>query len=163
MATRLQGLMLAVSACGLAGCASVIDSHHQSVTVFAACEGRQVPQVACNLENDKGRWFIQAPGSTTLKKSYGDLGVACRARNGATAVGIFSSSASSPIYGNVVNVGVGGWGGSTVTSVGSASTAAAVGAGAAVAALSWTVDSLTGAGFEYPQTLVVEFTAPCPR
>ncbi len=163
MASSLRGFALAASACALGGCASVIDSHHQSVTVFAACEGRQVPQVSCNVENDKGRWFVQAPGSTTLKKSYGDLGIACRAANGATAVGIFSSAASGPIYGNVVNVGVGGWGGSTATSVGAASTIAAVGAGAAVAALSWTVDSLTGAGFEYPQTLVVEFSAPCPR
>lgn len=163
MASSLRGMALALSSCALAGCASVIDSHHQSVTVFAACEGRQVPHVACNLENDKGRWYVQTPGSMTLKKSFGDLGVARRAANGATAVGIFSSSATNPIYGNVVNVGVGGWGGSTVTSVGSASTVAAVGAGAAVAALSLTVDSLTGAGFEYPQTLVVEFSAPCPR
>lgn len=163
MFLRLKMYAFAFSALGLVGCASVIDSHHQTVTVFAACEGRQLTRVACNLENDKGRWYVQAPGSISLNKSYGDLGLACRAPNGATAVGIFSSSASGSLYGNAVGTSLGTWGGSTVTSVGSAATAAAIGAGAAVAALSWTVDSMTGAGFRYPQTLVVEFSPPCPR
>jgi hypothetical protein len=163
MQFRLKAFSLGCSALGLVGCASIIDSHHQSVTVFAACEGRQVPKVACNLQNDKGRWYVQAPGSTTLKKSYGDLGVACRAASGATAVGIFSSSPTGALYGNGVNASIGVWGGSAATSVGSAATTAAVGAGAAVAAVSWTVDSMTGAGFQYPQNLVVEFSSPCPR
>jgi hypothetical protein len=117
----------------LSGCASLIDAKSQPITVFAECGGRQISGAACNLSNDKGVFYTRVPGTVVISKSYGDLAIACSYGHG-QAVTVVRSSATGPVWGNIINAGMG-----------------------------WAIDSNTGAGFDYPQTVTVEFRQPCGR
>ncbi len=115
----------------LAGCASVTSGTTQQVKVTPVCEGRIVA-ASCELSNDKGRWNVAAPASTTIGKSYGDLAVTCRRGNSAGAAS-FVSKSNNNIAGNILLGGV----------IGAA------------------LDSASGAGFNYPEELPVVLRPPC--
>lgn len=115
----------------LCGCASVTSGVTQQVKVTPVCEGAIVA-ASCELSNDKGRWNVQAPGSLTIGKSYGDLAVACR-RARSTGSASFVSKSNNNIAGNIILGGV----------IGAA------------------LDSANGAGFNYPEELPVVLRPPC--
>jgi hypothetical protein len=124
----------AASSTLLSGCASLIDSKLQSVTVFGECGGHQISGASCNLSNDKGVFYTPVPGTITIPKSYGDLAVACSFGRG-QAVTVVRSNATAPVWGNIINGGL----------------------------IGWAIDANTGAGFDYPNVVTVSFRPPCER
>ena len=112
----------------LAGCATVSESHEQTLMVHTNQYNREIGGVGCVLTNDAGRWFVVSPGHVTVTKSAGNLFVDCK--KGVVSAGQerFASRAnSSATIGNAV------------TTLG----------------LGYLLDKRTGAGFDYPETLTV--------
>ena len=56
-----------------AGCASVLESSTQPVTVATAPEAG----AACNVSNDRGAWPLVSPGTVVIKKSESVLEIDC--------------------------------------------------------------------------------------
>ena len=81
----------------------------------------------CKLMNDKGAWFIDTPGSTTIRRSYEDLGVRCEKESHEPGTALVKSATKGMAYGNLLFGGV-------------------IGAG---------VDIGTGAAFDYPPLVTV--------
>lgn len=60
------------------GCASVTGSPNQSVSVQTREQsGGEVTGAACELTNNKGKWFITTPGSVMIHRSNDDMQVLC--------------------------------------------------------------------------------------
>ncbi len=116
---------------GLAGCATVVGSFDQPISVNAVCEGAIVTGATCTLTNDKGRWTLTAPASATIRKSPGDLSISCQSGDSTGTTQLASMSNAS--FANVV-----------------------VGGG-----VGYLVDSGTGAGFDYPAAATVVLNPPC--
>ena len=112
----------------LAGCASIVDGNTQSLSVKTLNKSEQeLVGARCSLTNDKGVWFLVAPGSVTVHRSYADLVVACEAADQEPGSTRAPSSTKGMAFGNVL---VGGL----------------IGAG---------VDIATGAAYDYPQLITV--------
>jgi hypothetical protein len=60
------------------GCASMTGSTDQTISVEARASTDQVAGAMCELDNDKGKWFVSAPGSTRISRSNEDLIVTCK-------------------------------------------------------------------------------------
>mgnify|MGYP005806467189 CR=1 FL=1 len=102
----------------LPGCASIVSGQNQPVTVEAPnCEG-----ATCKLMNDKGTWFVKAPGSVTVSRAYGDLTATCSKEGFGAATSTVASSTKAMAAGNIVFGGL-------------------IGVG---------VDVATGAAYDYP-------------
>lgn len=115
------------------GCASVTSSKNQPISVDARCGGKSVVGASCELTNSKGKWYANTPGSVTIRKAYGDLVVLCK-KDGLTAAGgTFESSATGGVWGNVIAGGI----------------------------IGYAVDASSGAGFDYPTSMTVQFEPPC--
>lgn len=114
---------LLVGASLLQGCASIVSGTNQVVSV----ETPGCPAAACELTNDKGKWYINTtPGTTTVSRAYGALNATCR--NGdVTATASFNSTTKGMAFGNIIFGGV-------------------IGAG---------VDISSGAAYDYPNTLTI--------
>jgi hypothetical protein len=123
--------LLAIGA--LQGCATLTDSTEQDLLVRAILDHREVANVGCVLSNDAGRWFVNAPGRVTVRKSEGALVVDCKKEG----VGAASETVAS-------RFGTGNLIGNAVTSGG----------------LGYLVDRHSGAGFDYPVTLTVLMRRP---
>ena len=94
----------------LSGCASVLDRDVQTIRVIATCNGKSVP-AQCTLENKKGLWEVNAPGSVTIQKDISGLRVQCHSpffKGGATQLnaGISSFLVGNALIGGFVGVGV---------------------------------------------------------
>ena len=118
---------------GQGGCASITGNTTQPVTVTAVCEGAIVAAVPCILLNDKGRWEIITPQAALVRKSYGDLSVACR-KGESSGTASLMSKPNSGVWGNVLAGGL----------------------------IGYAVDSANGAGFNYPAETAVVLSSPCP-
>lgn len=117
------------------GCASVTGTSVQPVSVTAICDGAKVVREAvCTLKNDKGQWFVTSPGSTMIQKSYGDLAIDCK-KGESSGVLVVQSSNNTNVWGNVLTGGV----------------------------IGYAIDASSGAGFNYPNMLVVSMNPPCPN
>jgi hypothetical protein len=127
MATILRMGALAMLA-GLAGCATVIDSHTQDLMVRTIQDNREIGGAGCVLTNDAGRWFVMTPGHVTVTKSAGNMFVDCKKGNISVGQERFASRANAT---------------------------ATIGNAVTTAGLGYLLDKRTGAGFEYPDTLTV--------
>ncbi len=123
--TRTACLLLAM---GLAGCATLLESNQQELTVQAIEDNKEIINVGCVLSNPAGRWFVTAPGRVMVTKSTGDLKIDCRKAD--------VSSGGDTLVSKLNNVGL--WGNVILT-----------------AGLGYYVDKRTGSGFEYPSTVTV--------
>ena len=131
--TRLAaGWVLALSFV-LGGCASITSGTTQRIAVTAVCEGEIVPAVSCTLSNDKGSWQLTTPESTLIRKSYGELAVAC-GKAQSTGSAKFVSKNNNGAWGNVLAGGL----------------------------IGYAIDSGNGAGFNYPEEVAVVLGSPCP-
>lgn len=110
------------------GCASIIGSKHQPISVQTYHNGQPVEDVSCVLNNDKGVWFVKTPGSTTVRKSGGDLTVTCKKDNLPTGLTYATSSANGGAWGNILFGGL----------------------------IGYAVDASSGAAFDYPTVLNVQ-------
>ena len=113
---------------GLAGCATLTGPATQTVYVQAVEGHRPLANVGCLLANDAGRWYVNAPGRVTVRKSNSDLRVACKKNGVAEGVELWH-----PHYG-------------TDKIIGNALLTAGLGEYA---------DRRSGAGFDYQPTITV--------
>jgi hypothetical protein len=113
----------------LGGCASITGTNNQPISVRSSCGMAQVSGAACKLRNDKGEWYVNnTPGSVTIQKAFGDLAVECQKVGLGRGVSIYKSTANASVYGNIL---VGGL-------------------------IGFAIDSGSGSGFDYPQSMSVE-------
>ncbi len=118
----------AVAALQLGGCASIVDGNTQSLSVRTLDKSeREFSGARCSLTNDKGVWYLVAPGSVTVHRSYADLVVDCEAPEQEPGSTRANSSTKGMAFGNILVGGV-------------------IGAG---------VDIATGAAYDYPQLITV--------
>ena len=125
----LLAIML-VLICGLTGCASITGSRNQPVSVTCTSEGKPVSNANCTLMNDKGQWFVTAPGTVMIQKAYGDLAITCK-KDEFAGTGSFKSASEGAVWGNLIAGGL----------------------------IGYAVDAGSGAGFSYPQTMNVNMVA----
>ena len=67
-----------LAALALTGCASITGSSQQSLSVETRDSAASVTGVTCELSNDKGKWFLNTPGSAYVQKSSENLNVLCK-------------------------------------------------------------------------------------
>ena len=115
---------------GLTGCASITGSRNQPVSVTCTSEGKPVSNANCTLMNDKGQWFVTAPGTVMIQKAYGDLAITCK-KDEFAGTGSFKSASEGAVWGNLIAGGL----------------------------IGYAVDAGSGAGFSYPQTMNVNMVA----
>lgn len=105
------------------GCASITSSAHQSISVqTSGKEGKDIRDAACELSNDKGKWFVTSPGSVTVTASNDDMQVFCNKEGSEPGRASVVSRTKVAMFGNVL-------------------------LGGGIGAI---VDYNTGAGYEYP-------------
>jgi hypothetical protein len=111
----------------LTGCASLTMDRQQPFTVQTNHEDAEVTGIACAMQNDEGTWFVTSPASATVHKSAGDLIVDCK-NDRIAGNAIVSSTVNAAYLTNFLFLfGIG-----------------------------YIVDRYTGAGFDYPTTIVVK-------
>jgi hypothetical protein len=130
---NLIRFICAVVLFSLVGCASITGSKNQPISITSVCEGVVVSNASCTLMNDKGTWYVQTPGSVMIQKAYGDLSVTCK-KESAVGNGAFQSKSNGGVWGNVLAGGI----------------------------IGYAVDASSGAGFDYPPTMTVALSPPCP-
>ncbi len=126
--------LLFVSIVQLAGCASIVGSTTQPISVTTVCEGRILPNSTCSLINDKGQWAMTTPGQVVIRKSYENLQVQCQNENSAGSA-TFVSKSNGGAWGNILAGGV----------------------------IGYAFDAGGGAGFDYPAAVTVVLNPSCPQ
>ncbi|MBK8400157.1 MAG: hypothetical protein IPL29_03555 [Propionivibrio sp.] len=86
-----------------------------------------VTGATCRLSNNKGAWFVTTPGSTTVQRSYEELGVTCEKEALEPGLASVKSTTKAMAFGNILFGGI-------------------IGAG---------VDTGTGAAYDYPSLITV--------
>jgi hypothetical protein len=128
MANGSKMIMMAALAASLGGCATMSEPTSQMVVLQTIQDNREIAGVGCVLSNKAGRWFVTSPGRVTIQKSVGNLAIDCK--KGAATSGyelVASRADNNVLIGNaVISAGLG-----------------------------YFLDKRTGAGFDYPDTLVV--------
>ena len=128
MAYRSLGALALMAASLSTGCASIVTGHNQPVSVETRYQGQMVSGAACKLENSKGVWFVTTPGTTTVRRAYGDMMVACTHDKHPPGTTSVASSTKAMAFGNILFGG-------------------AIGVG---------VDVATGAAYDYPSLISLE-------
>lgn len=111
----------------LTGCASLTMDRQQPLTLHTSLEDTEVTGIECAVHNDEGVWSLTSPASVTIHKSAEDLVVDCK---------------NDHVSGNA--------------SVSSTVNAAYASNFLFLFGIGYIVDRYTGAGFDYPATVVVE-------
>lgn len=125
---RITSMAAGLALAALSGCASMTESTLQTLELHTIENHREIAGVGCVLSNQAGRWFVRSPGRVSVQRSAGALSIDCR-KDGA-AIGydsVASRFGTASLVGNVV----------------------------LSAGLGYLVDRRTGAGFDYPATLIV--------
>lgn len=112
----------------LGGCATLLESNQQELSVQAIENNMELFGVGCVLQNSAGRWFVMAPGKVMVQRSAGELTVDCKKAD--------SSSGTDTVASKLNNIGL--WGNVVLT-----------------AGIGYLVDKRTGSGFDYPSTVTV--------
>lgn len=121
-----KSVLLVMLVCS--GCASITGSKNQPVSVQASHNGKILDNADCTLVNDKGTWFVKAPGSTVVQKSGQDLVVTCNKDGAPQGVATYASSANGGVWGNILFGGL----------------------------IGFAVDASSGAAFDYPTSMGVQ-------
>ena len=126
---EMKGVLVsaAVSIAALSGCASIVGSSSQPVSVQAMKGGSPVSGATCELTNDKGSWYVTTPGSVTVHKAFGDMSIKCQKESIDPALTTAKSSANGLVFGNILFGGI----------------------------IGLAVDMGTGSGFDYPSMVTV--------
>lgn len=98
-------LVLAVAmAAGLTGgCASVTGSSNQSVSVQTLEQGgAEVVGAACELTNNKGKWFATTPGSVMIHRSNDDMQILCKKTGYEAGRAAVVSDTKGSMWGNIL-------------------------------------------------------------
>jgi hypothetical protein len=122
----MKKIMALLGVVAMTGCASIAGEKMQPVSVTTVFDSKEVAGLGCTLTNDAGSWFLTSPASVTVHKSTGDLAIDCKKDlYSGTAVAV--SKSNGAVWGNIL-----------------------VGGG-----IGYIIDRNTGAGFDYPPTIVV--------
>lgn len=124
---RLIAFGMLIAATQFVGCASIVNGQNESVSVEAKGDSGPVAGATCSLSNDKGKWFVTTPGSTTVHRSSKDMEVRCEKSPLDPGVAMVKSNVKGMAFGNIL---FGGF----------------IGAG---------VDMATGAAYDYPTLITV--------
>lgn len=111
----------------LVGCASITGSRNQPLSVVATHNGKPV-EADCVVNNDKGTWYVKAPGSVVVQKSGQNLAISCNKDGIPSGTVSVPSSHNGSVFGNIL---FGGF-------------------------IGYAVDASTGAAFDYPNSLGVQ-------
>ena len=110
----------------ISGCASIAGEKMQPITFKTIKDSTEVAGVGCAITNDAGSWFVTTPGSVTVHKSTGDLSVDCK-KDDLFGHETLVSKSNGAVWANII-----------------------LGGG-----IGYIVDRNTGAGFNYPDTSVI--------
>lgn len=120
----------AIALLGLSGCASIVGGQNQPVSVTTpGCE-----KAACELTNDKGKWYVSTPSTVTVRRSYSDMQVNCMKTGYSPSSANVKSSTKGMAFGNILFGGV-------------------IGAG---------VDMASGAAYDYPNEITLPMDCSKP-
>ena len=122
----MKTIYLASALLALTGCASITGSKLQPVSVQTIQDGKEVSGVNCTLSNDAGKWFVTSPGSVTVQKSTGDMAVDCEKDDLRGHENLVSKN-NGAVWGNILAGG----------------------------GIGYIIDRNTGAGFDYPNSIIV--------
>jgi len=111
----------------ITGCASIVGSKVQTVSVGAVPDNSEVAGVGCTLTNDVGQWTLVTPGAVLIQKSAEDLAVECKRDTTGVGLEMVASKANTLMWGNLLMGGPVGY----------------------------AVDRQRGAGFDYPNSITV--------
>jgi hypothetical protein len=123
----MKSLMAILSVLALARCASIVDGSSQSLSVKTTSENGDVTGASCQLDSNKGSWFVVTPGSVTVHRSADALNVKCTKDGYRAAVNAIPSTTKGMAFGNLLFGGL-------------------IGAG---------VDVSTGAAYDYPNLITI--------
>ena len=85
------------------GCASITGTTNQSMSVQTRSqEGKEVAGSACELTNNKGKWFVTSPGSVTVTRSNDDMQVLCNKQSFESGRASVVSETKGSMYGNIL-------------------------------------------------------------
>lgn len=121
----LLPIALIFGASTLVSCASIVNGTNQKVSVQTG----SVKGAACSLENNKGKWHVNTPGTVNVNRSFNDLDVQCNKKGYRTVSKKVASKTKGMVFGNVIFGG-------------------AIGAG---------VDIADGAAYDYPSDINIPF------
>ena len=120
------------------GCASITGTPNQSISVQTREQsGQEVLGAACELTNNKGKWFVTTPGSAMITRSNDNIEVMCKKTGLESGRASVESATKGSMVGNLIFGG---------------------GVGAII-------DHNTGAAYEYPtffQVVMGAFTKVAP-
>lgn len=125
MKTRLIFIMLIPFL--ITNCASIVSGTNQSITVETRYNGSLVANANCEINNNKGKWWVKTPGSVTVHRSYGPLHIKCTKAKINPGMAVVHSSTKAMAFGNILFGGI-------------------IGAG---------VDMKTGAAYNYPNMITL--------
>ena len=85
------------------GCASITGTTNQSISVQTRVpEGKEVAGAACELTNQKGKWFVTTPGSVTVTRSNDDMQVLCKKEGSEPGRASVVSATKGSMFGNII-------------------------------------------------------------
>lgn len=85
------------------GCASITGTTNQSVSVQTReVSGKELAGAACELTNNKGKWFVNSPGSVTITRSNDDLQVLCNKEGFEPGRAAVVSATKGQMFGNII-------------------------------------------------------------
>jgi len=103
MNRKLLSLVAVVIAALASGCASVTGSPNQSVSVQTREQkGPEVTGAACELTNNKGKWFVTTPGSAMIHRSNDDMQVLCNKSGHEPGRAAVVSDTKGSMFGNII-------------------------------------------------------------
>ncbi len=124
--------VLVFAAVALQGCASIVSGTTQPLSVETrGADGVNIAAASCKLSNDKGKWFVNTPGSVSVSRSFNDMIVDCSKEKFGPGVAVVKSSTKAMAAGNILFGGL-------------------IGVG---------VDMASGAAYDYPNIITVEMSA----
>jgi hypothetical protein len=96
--------LVVVVVAGLAsGCASITGTENQSISVQTREQaGGEVTGAACELTNNKGKWFVTTPGSVMIHRSNDDMQVLCNKAGIEPGRGSVVSETKGSMWGNII-------------------------------------------------------------
>jgi hypothetical protein len=83
------------------GCASITGSSDQTISVQTFAKTALLQGVVCEIENDKGKWFVTTPGTVQINRSNEDLVVICKKEGHDMGMANVVSGAGASVAGNV--------------------------------------------------------------
>lgn len=128
-----NNLIVVVLSLFFTGCASMVGSKEQDISIETMLNGDKITDARCSLNNSEGTWIVNTPGSATVHKSRSDLNIKCEKEPHAPGLAVVESSINSSMLGNILMPG------------------GIIGA---------VVDAGTGAGFDYPYLITVALGEP---